>query len=209
MIVVGVIVVLLVVLIALIYIDSKSNYSEVPIFKWTKDNGEFYFSVPYYIWQKNKKKIAKIIHSQNTILDFDGYKFVITNFGGEFPKTNGDLFFERELRFWGDPLTILQTNKSEYLTINQYGSGIINIELNKSEITNEIIKIQEYISNDAYIDITDTDKEIIQDFLNKALNGKGMDRREAEVAYDTFLKYEPLLSFSVNIMSLIKDLFIK
>lgn len=206
MIVVYAIVAVLIV-IGLIYIDKKSNYNEIPILKRTKGNGEFYFSVHYYIWQGNKIKKARKIYSQNTILDFDGYKYQITNFGGTFPVTNGGVFYERELRFWGEPLNILRSNSNTQITINQYGSGNISIELNNNEYINDFINIQEYISKDTYMD--GTDKEVMQDFLSKILNGKSMDTREAKGAYDTFLKYEPLLSFAVDVLSLIKDFFIK
>ncbi|MHB9924538.1 hypothetical protein [Clostridium botulinum] len=196
------------ILIGLVYIDKKSSYNDIPILKYTRgEDGEFYFSVPYYIWQGNKINKAKKVCSQNTILDFDGYKYQITNFGGTFSRTNGGLFFEKELRFWGEPLSILRSNSNTQITINQYGSGNISIELNNDEYINDIINIQEYISKDTYIE--GTDKEVMQDFLSKILNGKSMDTREAKGAYDTFLKYEPLLGFAVDILSLIKDFFIK
>ncbi|KGR91886.1 hypothetical protein CD30_02985 [Ureibacillus massiliensis 4400831 = CIP 108448 = CCUG 49529] len=196
-----------IILIGLIYVDSKSSYNEISIEMWTKESGEFYFSVPCYIWQESKKRRAKEIYSQNTILDFDGYKYGITNLGGVFPRTNGGLFFERELRFWGIPLHVLQSVRNTYLTINQYGSGIINIEVNNNEIINEIISIKEYISNDTLIN--GIDKEVMNNFLSKILSGERMERGEAKAAYDTFLKYEPLLSLSVNIISIIKDFFSK
>ncbi|WP_088044498.1 hypothetical protein [Bacillus sp. EAC] len=193
------------VIMGLIFIDIKRNYNEIPIFKWTFENGDFYFSVPYYIWQVNKKMLARKMYFQNSILDFEGYKYEITNFGGDFPRTKGGLFFERELRFWGNPLNILRTNSNMHITINQYGSGNINIELNNNEYINNIMNIQEYLSKDIYIN--GTDKELMQNFLNKILSGQSINIKEAKGAYDTFLKYEPLLSFAVDILSLIKEFF--
>jgi len=200
-------VVVIIAIIGLICVDNKINYDEILIKKWTKENGEFYFAVTYYIWQLNKKKRAKEIYTQNTILDFEGYKYIITNFGGEFQVTKDGLFFERELRYWGSPLNKIQSDRNTYLTINQYGSGIINIEVNNNEFINEIVNIQEYISNDTYID--EIDKEVMHSFLNKMLTGQAMNKGEVNMAYDTFLKYEPLLSFSLSIVSLFKDLLIK
>jgi hypothetical protein len=194
------------ILIGLIYIDKKSSYDSITMFKHDMGNGDYYFVVPYYIWQSNKVKRAKEVFSQNTIVKFDSYRYLLTNFGGSFSRTNGGLFLEKELRYWGEPLTILRSNSNTQITINQYGSGNISIELNDNEYINDIINIQEYISKDTYID--GTDKEVMQDFLIKILNGKSMDTREAKGAYDTFLKYEPLLSFTVDILSLIKDFFI-
>jgi archaellum component FlaF (FlaF/FlaG flagellin family) len=197
------VIVALLIIIGLIYVDKKSSYDEIPIFKWTKENGEFYFSVPYYIWQVNKIKQTKKIYSQNTILDFEGYKYQITNLGGIFPRTNGTLFLERELRFWGEPLNIIYSNSNVQITINQYGSGNVSINLNNNKYINDIINIQEYISKDTYID--GTDKQVMQDFISKILSEKSMEKKEVKRAYDTFLKYEPLLSFALNVLSAIKD----
>lgn len=183
------------------YVDNKTNYDNIPIFKHTKDNGEYYFSIPYYIWQENKKSKAIEMYSQNTILDFNGYKYEITNFGGYFL---GSLFIERELRFWGNPL---QTNRNTQLTINQYGTGNIHVELNNNEYINHFINIQEYISQDMYIDRVD--KEIMQNLLRKILNEENIGKKEFDGAYEVFLKYEPLLSFAVDVLSSIKDSFIE
>lgn len=197
----------LLIFIGLIYIDKKMDYNEIFIHKWTNEqNGSFYFSVPFYIWQGNKVNKAKEMYTQNTILEFDGYKYIITNFGGVFPVTNGGFFLEKELRFWGEPLRVISSQSSTQITINQYGSGNISIALNNNEYINDVLNIQEYISNDTYID--GTDKEVMQDFLSKILNAKSMEKREAKRAYDTFLKYEPLLSFAVDVLSLVKDFFI-
>lgn len=188
------------------YIDIRSKYDIIQIFKWTKENGEFYFSVPYYIWQGNKVMKAKKIYTQNMILDFEGYKYQITNFGGTFAKTNG-LFFERELRYWGGPLNIVWSSSNPQITINQYGSGNVSIDLNNNQYINDIVNIREFISHDTYID--GIDKEIMQEFISKILNGKSMETKEVKKAYDTFLKYEPLLSFALNFLSVIKDFFVK
>lgn len=190
------------ILIGIIYIDKKSDYNEILIYKWTKENGDFYFSVPFYIWQSNKVNKAKEVYTQNTILEFEGYKYKITNFGGIFPRTNGEFFLEKELRFWGEPLSIISSHRNTQITVNQYGSGNISIDLNNNEYINEIINVREYISNDAYID--GIDKEVMQDFISKVLDGKSMEKREVKKAYDTFIRYEPLLSFVVNILSVVK-----
>jgi len=187
----------------LVYIDQKSTYEKIDIYKWTKENGDFYFSVPYYIWQRNKKIRIREIYSQNTILEFQGERFLITHYGGEFPQIKGNPLFEREARYWGEPLTILQTYRNEHLTINQYGSGVINVQLNNTEINNEIINIQEYISGES--DLTFDEKEMLLNFIENIYKDKGMRKEEVRNAYDIFLKYEPLLSLSTNIVSLIRN----
>lgn len=93
------------------------------------------------------------------------------------------------------------------MSINQYGTGNISVTLNNNQYINDIVNIQEYISQDTCID--GTDKEVMQDFLSKVLNSKSMETKEVKRAYDTFLKYEPLLSFALNFFSVIKDYFIK
>lgn len=194
----------IVIFIGLIFIDKKVEYNQIFMRKWTdKQTGNFYFSVSFYIWQVNKVKRAKEIYTQNTIIESEGYKYIITNFGGEFSVTNGGFFFERELRFWGEPLRGISSQSNTQITINQYGSGNISIDLNNNEYINDIVNIQEYISNDTYID--GTDKELMQDFISKILNGKSMEKREVKNAYETFLKYEPLLSFALNFLSVVKD----
>lgn len=191
----------------LMYIDKRTEYNDIFIKKWTDPrDGGFYFSVSFYIWQVNKVKRAKEICTQNSIIEIEGYKYIITNFGGEFPITNGGFFLERELRFWGEPLMVISSQSNTQITINQYGSGNISINLNNNKYVNDIINIQEYISSDTHI--YGTDKEVMQDFLSKILDGKSMETREAKRAYDTFLKYEPLIGFAVDVLSLIKDFFI-
>lgn len=196
----------LIVIIGLKYIDIKRNYDNIPIFKCDMGNGEFYFSVPFYIWQGNKVKKAKELYTQNSILEVNGYKYQIRNFGGAFAVPNG-VFFERELRYWGEPLRIVWSNSNPQVTINQYGSGDISVTLNNNQYMNDIVNIQEYISQDTHID--GTDKELMQDFIDKVINGRSMGTKEVKNAYDTFLRYEPLLSFALNFFSVIKGFFVK
>jgi hypothetical protein len=199
-----VVIILSIILIGLSYIDRKSDYNEIVIFLWNNENGEFYFFVPYYIWQSKKVERAKEIYVQNAIIDFDGYKYQITRFGGVFSKTNGTSYFlEKELRFWGEPLNIVQSNSNTQVTINQYGSGNISIDINNNKYINEIIKIEKYISEDIHID--KIDKDVMQDFISKILYKRSMDKKEAKKAYDIFLKYEPLLSFGLIFLSVVKD----
>lgn len=188
-------------------IDKKSSYDDIPIFNVIEGNGNFYFLVRYYIWQGNKVRRAKEIYSQNTILEVDGYKYEITRCGEGFPASDGVMFFEKELRFWGEPLRTLQSIKNENVIINQYGSGNISIQLNNNEIVNKFVDIQEYISNDTNID--GVDKQVLQDFISNILNNKSIEQNQARTAYNVFLKYEPLLSFAVDVVSLLKDFFIK
>lgn len=82
----------LLVIIGLKYIDIKSNYINVPIYKRDLGNGDFYFTVPFFIWQGNKVKKAKEAYTQNTILEFGGYKYQLTSFGGAFSVPDGVFF---------------------------------------------------------------------------------------------------------------------
>lgn len=199
--------VILVILIVASYIDKKSSYDNIPIFQVVKDNGDFYFLVRYYIWQGNKVRRAKEMYPQNTILELDGYKYEITRYGEGYPATDGLMFLEKELRFWGEPLRTLQSIKNENVIINQYGSGNISIQLNNNEIVNKFVDIQEYISNDTNID--GVDKQVLQEFISNVLNHKNIEENKARKAYNVFLKYEPLLSFAVDVISLLKDFFVK
>ena len=194
------------VIVGLKYIDTKSKYDIIPIYKRDLGNGDFYFSVPFYIWQGKKVKKAQEIYTQNTILEFGGYKYQLTSFGGAFPIPEG-VFFEKELRYWGEALKIVWSNNNPQVLINQYGTGNISVTLNNNQYFNDILNIQEYISQDTCID--GTDKEVMQDFLNKVLNSKSMETKEVKTAYDIFLKYEPLLSFALNFFSVIKDFIIR
>lgn len=197
---------LLVVYVLLSYLDSRCTYNDIKIYKLDKENNEFYFYVPVYIWQKNKAKKAIEVYAQGKVVEVQGYKYELTNFRGEF-RTNNGLFFERELRFGAEPLRILWSNKSPQITIYQYGSGNISITLNNNEFLNEIVNVREYISQDTNID--GFDKEIMQDFINKILNTRSMESGEFNKAYNTFLKYEPLLSFALNFFTVIKDFIVK
>lgn len=194
---------IIVIIAALVYIDQKSNYEKIDIFKTTKDNGEFYFFVPYFVWQKSKKRRIFEEYSQDTILEFPGEKFLITHCGGDFPHPQGISFIEREIRYWGEPLTILHSESNEYITINQYGSGVIDVQLNNTEIKNELINIKEYISKD--LDISFDEKEVLLTFLESIHKNKSMREEEVENATDIFRKYEPFLSLSTNIISLIRS----
>lgn len=187
---------------ALKYTDIKKNYDSITIFKHQYENGEFYFSIPFYIWQENKVKRAKEIYTQNLILDFNGYKYEITNFGGVFSIHNG-FWFERELRYWGEPLRIIWSNSNQQVTINQYGSGNISFSLNSNQYMNDIVNIKEYISNNTNID--GIDKGIMSNFIDNVVNERSMGEKEIKNAYDTFLKYEPFLSFALNFFSVIQD----
>lgn len=197
---------LLVIYVFLSYLDGRYTYDNIKIYKLDKENNEFYFYVPVYIWQKNKAKKAIEVYAQGTVVEVYGYKYELTNFKGEF-RTNNGSFFERELRFGAEPLRILWSNKNPQITIHQYGSGNISITLNNNEYLNEIVNVREYISHDTNID--GFDKEIMQDFINKILNTRSIESGEVNKAYSTFLKYEPLLSFALNFFSVIKDFIVK
>lgn len=195
-----------VIIAVLVYIDQKSNYEKIGIFKITKDNGEFYFYASYFVWQKNKKRRILEEYFQGTTVGFPGEKFLITHYGVDFPHPQGISFIEREVRFWGEPLTILHSEGNKYVTINQYGSGVIDIQLNTTEVKNELINIKEYISKD--IDISFDEKEVLLDFLENIHQNKSMREEEVKNACDIlkkYKKYEPILSLSTNIISLIRS----
>jgi len=92
---------------------------------------------------------------------------------------------------------------NERLTINQYGYGDNHLQLNKTEIYNEIIEIKEYISNEHAIKLDD--KETLLNFLENIYQNKNVSKEEAKSAYELFMKYEPLLSLSTNVIALFRS----
>src|SRR5699024_258972 len=195
------ILVILGVFVALAYIDQKSNYEQITPSSKVYDNGEFYFYFPYFLWQYNKKRRILEECQQGSTIEYPNAKFIITHCGVGFPSTKGANFIEREVRCWGQPVNTVQSNES--LTINQYGYGDNHLQLNKTEIYNKIIEIKEYISNEH--DKKFDNKETLLNFLENIYQNKNVSKEESKSAYELFMKYEPLLSLSTNVIALFRS----
>ncbi|MDY0394667.1 hypothetical protein RWE15_09650 [Virgibacillus halophilus] len=110
--------------------------------------------------KKNKIMQAQKLYMQNTYLHFNGYEYVITHGGLLFPVNNA-LFIEKEIRYFGKAISKQGSENYNNIVINQYGEGLISIDLS----SNEIVSIEKYISQDNTIDLQD--KEVIEAFLQK------------------------------------------
>lgn len=164
-------IVVIIILFLLIYYDKKTNYENIPIYMRQFENGEYYFFVRVFIWQKNKILQAQKQYMQNTYLDFNGYEYVITHGGLLFPVNNA-LFIEKEIRYFGKAISKQGSENYNNIVINQYGEGLISIDLS----SNEIVSIEKYISQDNTIDLQD--KEVIEAFLQKLKNKQLIEQQE-------------------------------
>ncbi|MFD2209507.1 hypothetical protein ACFSMW_07270 [Virgibacillus halophilus] len=191
-------IVVIIILFLLIYYDKKTNYGNIPIYMRQFENGEYYFFVRVFVWQKNKIMQAQKLYMQNTYLHFNGYEYVITHGGLLFPVNNA-LFIEKEIRYFGKAISKQGSENYNNIVINQYGEGLISIDLS----SNEIVSIEKYISQDNTIDLQD--KEVIEAFLQKLKNKQLIEQQELSYIYTLFLKYEPLASFGINLFNFLKS----
>lgn len=180
--------------------DKNKVYGNIPINMNTYQNGDFYFFIRVFVWEKNKMTQALNQYKQNTYLDFDGYTYKITHRGGIFNVKDG-FNLEKEIRFFGVPIPLLETININNITINQFGDGMITIDLS----SNEIINLENYISQDTTIDLKD--RRELELFLNKLKQNQSVEQSEVTHIYSLFLKYEPLASFGINLFTCIKELF--
>ncbi|WP_427071392.1 hypothetical protein [Lysinibacillus fusiformis] len=180
--------------------DKNKVYGNIPINMNTYLNGDFYFFIRVFVWEKNKMTQVLNQYKQNTYLDFDGYIYKITH-GGSIFNVKDSFNLEKEIRFFGVPIPLLETININNITINQFGDGMITIDLS----SNEIINLENYISQDTTIDLKD--KRELELFLNKLKQNQPVEQSEVTNIYSLFLKYEPLASFGLNLFTCIKELF--
>ncbi|MCO7126052.1 hypothetical protein NIE88_09715 [Sporolactobacillus shoreicorticis] len=186
------------VLTLLAYIDSKTDYSDPQIRKFTDLKGNFYFFARYYLWQPNKLKKIKSSVPQNSFLYVENYIYQVHDYGENYQVPDG-LFFEREIRFFGKPLILEKSNNNPEITINQYGDGVLQLNL----VSNVLNQIEELTQNN--IDISD--KKILEDFIIKIKDGNIFNEKEVKSVYEALLRNIPFADFALNLITAIKTFF--
>lgn len=194
-----------IVLIVLFLKDANKQYESFPFVMYPDGNDKVLFVFQYYIWEINKKEQLKKIYNQSSIVEVDGFKYQITH-GAFTYKSMNEVFFKREIRYYGKPLLTQSTVNYNHVIINQYGNGLISLDLSTSVVNNEIIEIENYLSEENNLNIED--KESIKRFLEKLKNNRAIEEEELSTIYRLFIKYERLASFGLNLMNAIQS-FIK
>lgn len=189
---------LITIFIVVIYIDKKSKYDNIIPLPRVNSNGDVHFYIPYYIWQSNKKACILERCYQGEKIYTSNATFVITHCSDRFQNL---FLFEKEIICWVQPLNAIR-NEENYI-INQYSQGNNYLQLNRTVISNEIIEVKEYISN--AMDIHIDEKNEILNILEKIIENNNIKKEEAESVLEIFNKYEPLLSLSTNIITLIQS----
>ncbi|WP_323603653.1 hypothetical protein [Peribacillus frigoritolerans] len=196
---------ILMLLVALYFIDAQKNYEAFPYFVYPDGNDKVVFVFKYYIWELNKKEQLKKIFNQSSIVELEGFNYQITHGGFTYNSSN-DVFFEKEVRYYGKPLLAQSTVNYNNVIINQYGNGRISLDYSTNVINNEIIEIENYLSEDHIVNIEDI--EAIELFLEKVKSNQIIEKEELSMIYKLFMKYEPLASFGLNLLGAIQN-FIK
>jgi len=196
---------ILILLAALYFIDAQKNYEDFPYFVYPDGNDKVFFVFKYYIWELNKKEQLKKIFNQSSIVEVEGFNYQITH-GGFIYNSSNDVFFEKEIRYYGKPLLAQSTVNYNNVIINQYGNGRISLDYSTNVINNEIIEIENYLSEDHIVNIEDI--EAIELFLEKVKSNQIIEKEELSMIYKLFMKYEPLASFGLNLLGAIQN-FIK
>ncbi|MDU0153242.1 hypothetical protein [Bacillus cabrialesii] len=183
-------------------IDSKVHYDihNVRLMRYSFPDGQYYFAVSFYFWQAKKARVAKQIYSQNTIVEVEGFYYEINHIDGIRPKTGG-FFFEKEIRYFGEPLKLERTSNINNYVINQFDQGTIAIDLSTGCSINEYHNIYKYLYENR--DIAPLDKEFLLQFLEKLKYRRSTNEEELNSVYNTFLKYEPLASLALNLINTI------
>lgn len=180
-----------------IIIDSKKKYTKEDIVSRliTRENGQQYIQISTFIWQINKIKKIRELYKQNSIYTSNGFNYTITSCLKEGIST----FITYDFEYGVQPYIKFEASVLEHIIIFNGGENItinFNNVINYYEMYSEIINS---VSNEC-------DSKQLLEYIEDISNNVPFDRRNVDDFYKLLQKYEPIISFATNIISILASI---